>query len=589
MTSYKGRKKPTTGRDGTPIAGKRSGTTIIPTSGRTMHGSSGLTGRVLDPNARTNGMLPGQTVSVGSINMPTQPSVDRIVTNPENVWWPQAEGANTLPLIWQLLNNSNQGGSLSQGYADILAQLQKMMADSHNPVNPDLVMQIFSNLLSYQTTQDQRQYDYMMLNEGRLYNTPTNELARFMGAGISRDAVLQMLSGGAGASGGAGSDAAQMMGMTGSAGSAASYGSSNQQGQINTILNGINTFAGLVNMGFGVAQSYQQYQYLKNQNVLSQGQAAAYNATGDLYGLMNSLGAKESDYKSLKSAAAFVDNAAKTGNVEAAQFIASGKMAALRRNPNLVSRNLSQLYRSENDADLFLSEARRASAEALVSEKTVAKLGVDIRKAEADIVQIQNNSEFIKQQTETSSKMAEVYVQQAEYLKKQGKVAEAEVLLKQAQKLKTDAETTGLNLTNEQADAWMHTEYAGQTGLEWLTTKTLNELSRDARVAEKTSSPAFVDATFFSMYNSAQKIRFVSALDVLASQTGLEFAEKYPELYHQWTVLQQCGAYDFLDAISKGNYTYDASTGVTMFGVDFGFKTTQTSNTTSDYLEDISW
>ena len=141
-------------------------------------------------------------------------------------------------------------------------------------------MSIFNNLLSYQTTQDQRQYDFNMLQEQRNYNTPTNELARLTGAGISRDAALQILSRGATGGTGVGSDAAQMLSQSAGAGSALANGSATTQGAINSAIAGIQALTGLVNMGFGVAQSVAQTRFIQNQNYMSRSQIDAYDATG---------------------------------------------------------------------------------------------------------------------------------------------------------------------------------------------------------------------------------------------------------------------------------------------------------------------
>lgn len=188
------------------------------TTGRTIHLGTGISAHSIVPPEPT--LQPGQSVLPGSISLGDKPGT-HTAKNPENIWWSYDEGTNALQLIWQLLNNSNNGGSLSQGYADVLSQLSKQ-SEAGKPINSDMVISLLMNLLSYNTTQEQRDYDYRMLNESRQYNNPQNELARLMGAGISRDAALQLMSGSAGNLGsGSGAGATQMMSPVAGAGAAA--------------------------------------------------------------------------------------------------------------------------------------------------------------------------------------------------------------------------------------------------------------------------------------------------------------------------------------------------------------------------------
>lgn len=73
--------------------------------------------------------------------------------------------------------------------------------------------QLLDILTQYRLTQENRTYNESLRDEQRIYDSPTNQLARLMAAGISRDAALQLLSG-SGSSGGSSapySDAAQVV------------------------------------------------------------------------------------------------------------------------------------------------------------------------------------------------------------------------------------------------------------------------------------------------------------------------------------------------------------------------------------------
>lgn len=61
--------------------------------------------------------------------------------------------------------------------------------------------QLLDQLLAVQLEQDKRQYNEGIRDEQRIYDTPTNQLARLMGAGISRDAAIQLLGGSGSGSG----------------------------------------------------------------------------------------------------------------------------------------------------------------------------------------------------------------------------------------------------------------------------------------------------------------------------------------------------------------------------------------------------
>ena len=223
----------------------------------------------------------GQSVVPNSINIP-----DKVGTwggNPENIWWSRNEGMNTLDWINALLRNSNAGGSLSQGYADVLKTIVDQFNTNNNAaINPDMVMSLFNNLLSYQTTQEQREYDYKMLNESRQYNNPTNELARYMGAGISRDAALQMLSGSAGNIGSGGGTAAAVQGPAAGAGAAALNSSNAHDNLVNQAFNGIQMIANLVGQGLSIAQGVEQVKGMQMQNTFTQGQLAAYQSVNEV-------------------------------------------------------------------------------------------------------------------------------------------------------------------------------------------------------------------------------------------------------------------------------------------------------------------
>lgn len=145
--------------------------------------------------------------------------------------------------------------------------------------------QLLDLMLQNYVTREQRDYNKSVLDEQRQYDNPTNQLARLMGSGISRDAAISMLSGAGAGAAGAGS---ALIGQPAAAptGIAASQSALNgaQRGATiaNTVFNGIQTVASLCGAGINIAQAIPQVQMLNAQNTLSQDQLKKYQATNEV-------------------------------------------------------------------------------------------------------------------------------------------------------------------------------------------------------------------------------------------------------------------------------------------------------------------
>ena len=231
---------------------------------------------------KTPTLQPGQSVLPGSIDVPTY-GLTHSAATPENVWWSQSEVLNTIDSSLALLNNMNNGGSLGQGYASIFQNIiDHLKTNGNAALNPDWLISLFQNLLQYQTTQDQRSYDWMLKQDQRNYDNPQNELARLMGAGISRDAALQLMSGSAGNLGGGSATGAAVASPVAGAGAAALNSSNAHANLVNNVYNGLQMVGNLVSQGFSVAQSIQQVQSLGMQNYMSQQQIQSYDAVNQV-------------------------------------------------------------------------------------------------------------------------------------------------------------------------------------------------------------------------------------------------------------------------------------------------------------------
>lgn len=130
-----------------------------------------------------------------------------------------------------------------------------------------------------QLTQDDRQYNWQKLLEQRLYDSPTNQLARLMGAGISRDAALQMLN----SSGGSTGSGVAASPISNPAAGAPSVPAPSGSMELQTIQTGVaaacqiaSTVGQLMNAGMSFAQGVESVQALHFQNTMNQEQLTAY-------------------------------------------------------------------------------------------------------------------------------------------------------------------------------------------------------------------------------------------------------------------------------------------------------------------------
>lgn len=174
----------------------------------------------------------------------------------------------------QSVLNGKSGGSSGSNDQDIVSYLQSLLVNSpemNDDQRNDWNKQVLEQLINYQLTTENRQYNESLRDEQRLYDSPTNMLARLMGAGISRDAAIQMLSGASGAGGAA---------VPYSDPAAAAQGIAPSQSRLNgvqadtaianAVFGGIGSLVGLTNLGLSIPQAIHQTSILGAQSVMSQ-------------------------------------------------------------------------------------------------------------------------------------------------------------------------------------------------------------------------------------------------------------------------------------------------------------------------------
>lgn len=212
-------------------------------------------------------------------------------------------GVDTLPYTGSLGANTGNMSNSGNALYNTLSQLTKG-TDFENSLLPLLLQfydkgsgeseyegQLFNAILQQiftqdqrlydkNVTQDQRMYDYNLLLDNRQYNSPFNQLARLLGAGISRDKAIELLSGaaGVGAGAGAGAGGSAVTGMPSSIGSMATPGtlSSHNAGMI------LDAFTKLTNAGVSAGTAYFQARMADNSAYFSNEQRAGYDAANEV-------------------------------------------------------------------------------------------------------------------------------------------------------------------------------------------------------------------------------------------------------------------------------------------------------------------
>ena len=180
-------------------------------------------------------------------------------------------------------NFSDILGRLTAGSDDSIMQLLRALGIDQNgglkiPQRDDWNKQLLDTLTNYLLTLENRNYNESMRDEQRIYDSPTNQLARLMGAGVSRDAAIQMLSGG--------SQPIQSDAPSAAEGIAPSQSRLNginaALAPIQTAFDAISAVGGLVSLGFSIPQAVQQTRSLKYGNFMNQQQQNAFNSVNSL-------------------------------------------------------------------------------------------------------------------------------------------------------------------------------------------------------------------------------------------------------------------------------------------------------------------
>lgn len=448
-----------------------------------------------------------------------------------------------------ILNGATQGGlKLTHEQEDALYQF---------------LLQYVSNVdqrtYDQQLTQDKRQYDWSLLQDARRYDSPTNQLARLMGAGISRDAALQMMSG---SGSGTGSGSANGEPITNSAADAPSMSATSGTHNLNianTILGGIDTLSSLVSTGLSIPQSISQIKILRNQAYMTQKQREAYDDASQAFYLLSSAGVPlDSDsYGSINATVDSLNALAEKGNKAAKSFIDNGGADRLATNAPYASQFFKELYRNERASSDY-SELYDLDVGQKQAQLDLMHLEADKLVAETDKL----NSEVL-----VNTNLADVYDRQVIYYEQQAKLLEEQIKTEPHRRSYLDAQrkqclenaklareqakyyeanTHSVVLQNQQTEAWMNgvDPNTGKTGLQLDSERTILGLLNDTRELAYTNDKGLYHVKVDAMYNSFEKSMAIDALHHAYATGQLNALAKQDPQFQQYLYL--CRVWDEL-------------------------------------------
>lgn len=127
-------------------------------------------------------------------------------------------------------------------------------------------------------TEDQRKYEWWLLNNQRTYDSPLNQMLRLMSTGMSRDAAIAAITAsGAGAGAGAGASQPVQGGFQYAPSPTGNNDVQNGVAIAGAVLDGIGALANVMNSGVSLAQGIQTVNAMQIQNAMSGKQLTAYN------------------------------------------------------------------------------------------------------------------------------------------------------------------------------------------------------------------------------------------------------------------------------------------------------------------------
>lgn len=451
------------------------------------------------------------------------------------------------------LDMLNNGGNLNDLIAYYLMNLSKQEG-----FTDEIRDQMRTLLMQMGLTADQRAYDRKVLEDSRLYSNPQNELARLMGAGISRDAALQMMSGSAGNLGGSSGASPSAPGVIQTTGT---QDLNRKQFALNAITQGVSMLGQLVDSGLSLAQGVETVKGMQMQNSMNETQLAAYNSTNQLVQqveLLKKSGALESaDIEQLSNADDFIKymQGLAQNNQDIASLLDSdaykGTFGSL-AGRDFFNQYWSNVRKSRDDgsiADEFIKSQRLDNA----------RRGLENANLGAELVNINADTIFKRAETE------EVF---------------ARICLTNAQTANTDAQTEFLGIQGEYTQQLTKLTEAQEQGQRWT-----NEQLRMDYELNKQGFPMLKQVYVDELEDKLLQWTCIKNLDIRKNQIQSwmqeernrnhaayieairlnavgDFQTTCPGWYRLGVILKNCGASEYVkDIVNVGSSVVPAAKG----------------------------
>lgn len=407
--------------------------------------------------------------------------------------------------------------------------------------------QLLDTLTNYKLTQENREYNEGLRDEQRIYDNPISQLARLMGAGISRDQAIQMLSSGGSGSGGSG--------VPYSDPSSAAEGIAPSQSHLNAVqatqvklqtgLGFVNAISGLVGLGFHAAQVIPQVKMLKNQEYLNSKQKSSFDDVNTAFSIIanSGKGITPDTFGSIGSICSTLTALSKSGDAAAKSFIDSGGLDRLTDNSSYCLPIANEIFRNEKDSSYYV----RSVEAALRKDETQANLNLadaDLAMLEQDEVaakvdNLNADTEFINGRTALQSWEQKQYAARISSLKAAARLS--------------NSTANQIDLSNKVESSFLNHSENGLSGLDLITNHRFASLKRglyqlNAEIGSKVWEKQI--KTFLLEQDNLQSAYTLSTLYNKGELDIIENAKpKFRSYLYMSRALDSCGVSSFINSI----------------------------------------
>lgn len=486
---------------------------------------------------------------------------------------------------YKVLQNAQNTGANSN-----LSQLISLMFGGELAWNgiqmKDWNKEVMSAALQQMLTNISNQYNEQLRDEQRVYDNPLNQLNRLTGAGVGRDAAIQILSG----AGATGEPPYSTAGNVDSSGSP----SESVSNAVNSAATVVSMATGLVNMGMSANLAYKQAQFIKTQNQMSQNQLQAYLLSGDAYRLLQEgerFGVVNNEdghlYDNVQNVAAALEDMAKAGDVTAQDWHATGKIDELRKLAPYAAPILADFYkqsRAGSDHDIWFND-EHAKTEWLnkVNQMTVDSLAAGVAKTEQEIRNLVADENWRTETIKLIDGQLKLWDAEGENSRSSAKYQRALARKTQLENLQTSSWMNGS--TSIPFETSVGVGSIEQTGLELFTTQRLQDLKSGALTVLSLNKGEYWKKNVNHMFNDVDNLITLSLLNGLKSKTSLGVYNNLDDATKQLIGLsdayQSAGVFDYLQTLG------DINRSTTTINTPIGTKTT--NSVSVDVLNSINF